>query len=97
MNLMEIQLDDHANKDKSDQKEAKALNNIIAQLNQQLSKQKASNSELQSKIKNSETQMREQNREIDQVERQNRKQNMDVSNKDAKLNRVLEENEKLKQ
>ena len=40
--------------------------------------------------------LKEQNREIDQVEREKKKQNVDVSSKDAKLNRALEENDKLK-
>jgi hypothetical protein len=41
--------------------------------------------------------MKEQNKEIDAVERHSKKQNMDNSNKDAKVNRIVEENDKLKQ
>jgi hypothetical protein len=40
--------------------------------------------------------LKEQNREIDNVEREKRKQVQDVSSKDAKLNRALEELEKMK-
>lgn len=40
--------------------------------------------------------VKEQHREIDQVEREKRRTNMDVNNKDAKLNRALEDIEKLK-
>jgi len=41
-------------------------------------------------------QLKEQNREIDAVEREKRRQVQDVSSKDAKLNRALEELEKMK-
>ena len=41
-------------------------------------------------------QLKEQNREIDAVEREKRRQVQDVSSKDAKLNRALEELEKIK-
>ena len=52
--------------------------------------------ELNQKIENSNSQLKEQNREIDTVEREKRKQVQDVSSKDAKLNRALEELEKMK-
>jgi len=40
--------------------------------------------------------MKEQNREIDQVERDKRRQVQDASQKDAKLNRALEELDKMR-
>lgn len=55
------------------------------------------NTDLQQKVNGYETQFKEQNREIDQVEREKRRQLQDVSSKDAKLNRALEELEKYKQ
>lgn len=97
MNLMEIDIDQKDAKKTKENEEIKKLNEKVTQLNAQVAKQKTVNQEQQQKIQNYENQLKEQNREIDAVERQNRKQNMDNSSKEAKLNRLVEENDKLKQ
>ena len=71
--------------------EAKKLNDKMNAQLTQISKLKATNSELQEKMDAVNLDLRQQNRDLDQAEREKRKQAMDGGSKDAKLNRALEE------
>ena len=68
----------------------------INQLNLQVSKLKNQISSQNDKIKDYEQTLSESKKEIDATERDKRRQQQDVGNKDAKLNRALEEIEKYK-
>ena len=65
-------------------------------LNLQVSKLKNQVAQQTEKIKDYERTIAESNREVDAAEREKRRQQQDQGNKDAKLNRALEEIEKLK-